>query len=151
MPQQFLLSGPVGSPRRRTSAGLVFFWLFTFAALGAYFVHHQKTISAEAGTAQAAASKEAPAREPSEEQLEDVADRLRNVRAELLKTTENAKRAQTRVRQVGRGLQQDYLEVYRQRLEIADQNCELALRSATRALEELEFAQANLTKRRSSR
>jgi hypothetical protein len=118
-----------------------------FAVLGAFIVYKYRT-PAKTSTAQAAVSKEAPANPLSEEQVEDASDHLRNARTEILKAADNAKRAQTRVRQVGQGLQQNYLELYRQRLEFADRDCEFALRSTARALEELEFAQTNLTKGR---
>ena len=150
MSQPFLLPGaaPLGRSRPRLSGAFAFLCLLVFSSVGAYFLFQKHNPMANPAMVRGDSSKDTPGSHVSDGELEDTADHLRNAQAELMRATESTKRAQVRVRQVGRVLQQDYLEVYRQRLELADQNCDSALRSANRALEELKFAEANITKRR---
>jgi len=150
MPQPFLLPGatPLGRPRPRLSGAFAFLCLLVFSSVGAFFLFQKHNPMANAAMVQGSPKKETPGSRVRDEELEDTLDHLRNAQAELIRATESTKRAQVRVRQVGHALQQDYLEVYRQRLEVADQNCDSAMRSANRALEQLGFAEANITNRR---
>jgi hypothetical protein len=147
--QQYLPLGPTGRPSgRRSAVPLVLLWLTTLAVLGsAYLLARRYSAVFPDGNSQGAAFS-AASETRNDERLEDTADHLKHLRAELIEVSERAKRAQARLRQVSHALDQNYLQVYRHRLDIADQNCELALQSPARALEELEFAQANVSKRR---
>src|SRR5262249_29626435 len=85
---------------------------------------------------------------PSDETAEDVQNHLRHIQEAVVRMLDNTKRIERRLDQVSPSLQQNYLALEKQRLDVANQLSQSVLQDAAVVLEETELAKQNLTKRR---
>lgn len=80
--------------------------------------------------------------------IEDLQVHLRHVEESIIRIEQNTKRIEQRINQVSPALEQNYLQLQRQRLDLAGQLSQSVLRDAAEALEELQLTQQNLKDRR---
>ncbi|MCI0721092.1 MAG: hypothetical protein L0338_19295 [Acidobacteria bacterium] len=121
---------------------------FVVLASGYSLWRHQQTVGAQPSQEVPAATPVPTEPQVTSPDVEDVANHLAHVRSSLIEASENARRAQRRLRVVALVLEQNYLQIQKRRLEAADADCETVVRDAARALEELELAEASLKTRR---
>lgn len=127
--------------------------LFVIAALllitGAGYGVWKKSVSVPDGLPVVTAPTQvAPAPPISDDSIEDMQNHIRHIEEAVVRMQENTKRIERRLDQVSPTLEQNYLSLEKQRLDIASQLSENVLRDGAQALEELQLTRQNLTNRR---